>query len=75
MNDNEYLSTICELSFPMSKVDVTRPSNFHIVLRNSVSGKLTLLTGHETMSCSSEDYGETKVIGLWHISSIVSSVT
>ena len=21
------------------------------------------------MSCSSEDYGETKVIGLWHISS------
>ena len=29
----------------------------------------TLLTWDETMSCSSEDYGETKVIGLWHISS------
>ena len=34
-----------------------------------ISGKLTLLTRHKTMSCSSEDYGETKVIGLSHTSS------
>ena len=32
-----------------------------------ISGKWTLLTWHEIMSCSSEDYGETKVIGSWHI--------
>ena len=31
--------------------------------------KLILLTRHERMSYSSDDYGETKVIGLWHISS------
>ena len=32
----DYINTISNLSFPMSKFDVMRPSNFHKVLKNSV---------------------------------------
>ena len=36
MNSNDYVSTVSGLSVPMSKFDVTRPSNFHKVLKTSV---------------------------------------
>ena len=37
MNSNDYVSTVSDLSVPMSKFDVTRPSNFHKVLKTSVT--------------------------------------
>ena len=39
MNFNDYVSTVSNLSVVMSKFDVTRPCNFHKVLKNSVSGE------------------------------------
>ena len=36
MNCNDYVSAVSNLSVLMSKFDVTRPSNFHKVLKTSV---------------------------------------
>ena len=37
MNSNDYVSTVSDLSVPLSNFDVTRPSNFHKVRKTSVS--------------------------------------
>ena len=37
VNCNDYVSAVSNLSVLMSKFDVTRPSNFHKVLKTSVS--------------------------------------
>ena len=36
-NCNDYVSAVSNLSVLMSKFDVTRPSNFHKVLKTSVT--------------------------------------
>ena len=37
MNSNDYVSVVSDLSVVMSKSEVTRPNNFHKVLKTSVS--------------------------------------
>ena len=39
MNSNDYVNAVFGLSVPMSKFDVTRPSNFHEVLKTSVPAR------------------------------------
>ena len=54
MNNNDYINTVSDLSVPMSKFDMTRPSNFHRVLKTSV----LIFTTHVHRMICHYDYEE-----------------
>ena len=49
INYDDYVSAVSELSVPMSKVDVTRLSNFHKVLKNSVTIDENIVNEHANL--------------------------